>query len=85
MSCKACGKERNSVLEIFNKIFGTNFKTMNALAKYKTPKDIRQERLRTCINCPYSKDKKICTACGCIIQAKTALAISQCPKGYWKQ
>lgn len=41
-----------------------------------------KERLDVCSPCPYNL-KGICTACGCVIAAKTRSPVEQCPMNYW--
>jgi hypothetical protein len=53
------------------------------------PVDATSIRAQTCATCPDStprdaavKDRR-CTACGCFLAAKIALATESCPKGKW--
>ena len=47
--------------------------------------EIREKRVAICMDCPFLKKGIVfrCTACGCPIRSKTALASSECPKGKW--
>jgi hypothetical protein len=53
------------------------------------PFEVVKKRLKTCKKCEYyyesATDQKFdrCSACGCVIIAKTNLASSECPKGKW--
>lgn len=48
-----------------------------------TPEQLEQ-RSAACNSCNWMDPKRgVCTACGCGIKAKTALAAQKCPKGMW--
>jgi hypothetical protein len=48
-----------------------------------TPEQLEQ-RGSICASCNWMDPKRsVCTACGCGIKAKTALASQKCPKGMW--
>lgn len=39
-------------------------------------------RLGKCEGCPFNDDE-LCSKCGCLIIAKTSLALESCPVGNW--
>jgi hypothetical protein len=46
--------------------------------------EIYDQRVQTCMNCPYlSDDKNSCTQCGCIVRVKAKFQSEGCPKKYW--
>ncbi len=46
--------------------------------------DYRQ-RIHTCRACEhFDPDSEQCRICGCFAEAKTRLAVEQCPKGKWR-
>ena len=59
---------------------------------YKKINLLFNKRLQICIKCPYIKRNRICSICGCFIDAKTKCiykldknnkSINGCPKLYW--
>lgn len=45
-----------------------------------------QNRLNTCIDCPFlDKQDKRCTSCGCWVEKKAAFKVERCPEGKWKK
>jgi hypothetical protein len=50
----------------------------------KTPKEVVEERLAICNECPWLfKPLKKCRKCGCFMQLKTTLQQAKCPIGKW--
>jgi hypothetical protein len=49
---------------------------------FQKPNEITRYRRHICSECAYNK-KGICTACGCVIKAKTACKECDCIKGKW--
>jgi len=41
-------------------------------------------RLETCSTCPHRLDDR-CSVCGCFLDAKAAMRVSECPLGLWKE
>lgn len=49
-----------------------------------TEPELKAERLKICEGCPLLiKERSMCGACGCNVNAKASLESSKCPKGYW--
>lgn len=46
-------------------------------------KDMQQERLSICAECPHIVNNERCGKCGCFLQTKTKWATSSCPIGKW--
>jgi len=46
-------------------------------------KDMQQERLAICAECPHIVNNERCGKCGCFLQTKTKWATSSCPIGKW--
>ena len=49
-----------------------------------TPAAMQGWRYAKCQACPY-RDEDQCTRCGCLIFAKTALALEACPDNRWQR
>jgi len=44
----------------------------------------QQDRLLTCWGCDFYRDG-VCSACGCLTQAKVMLTTEKCPKNFWSR
>lgn len=44
-----------------------------------------EERLNECEDCDRLTEERQCRDCGCFVDAKTMLAMEQCPRKKWKR
>tara|TARA_R110000744_G_scaffold36130_6_gene83544 strand:- start:1047 stop:1283 length:237 start_codon:yes stop_codon:yes gene_type:complete len=50
----------------------------------KSPKEVYDSRVLTCLACKYyDADKDECKICGCPIETKAAWSTESCPKNKW--
>lgn len=49
------------------------------------PEEIAHERMAICKECPSLGKLNRCKECGCFMDAKTKLAITECPLGKWSK
>lgn len=49
------------------------------------PEEIAADRLDVCSRCQFLTGDHQCKICGCFIGLKTALALEQCPQGFWRR
>jgi hypothetical protein len=74
---------KNKVRNLFNSIKNIAIDTSNG-KEIIVSDEIYNQRVDTCMNCPFlSDDKNSCTQCGCIIKAKAKFKSNECPKNYW--
>lgn len=54
--------------------------------KPKVSKDIAEQRMSICDQCPYLIQlTRMCSKCGCYMPAKTTLAEAECPEQRWSK
>lgn len=60
------------------------FKDLFDVKQPRTAKDVIEERLAICNECPWLfKSLQKCRKCGCFMKLKTTLEKAQCPIGKW--
>lgn len=71
------------------KLVADNTKAAAKGKKLIVPEEVKKTRLKKCKKCEYfyvsvvSDNLNRCMACGCILEMKTSMANSNCPKGKW--
>jgi hypothetical protein len=67
----------------FFQTFKNSFLTWWKTRKFKTTKEIADYRLKICEACPELSSTRNCNVCGCFVDAKTKLLVSECPLKKW--
>ena len=50
----------------------------------KVPSDERERRLAICLSCEFLESMNRCKKCGCFMDVKTWLPLSECPAKKWE-